>query len=94
MRTREIIREAKSLGADASFTGRPNMRYPTTETLPRLGLCPVCLDSPVSLNGGESPLNAQEIPLAQAHYAGPLPVSQLPAFTEDEIETALSALKG
>jgi hypothetical protein len=70
------------------------MRYPTLESLPRLGLCPACLDAPVSLNGGESPLNAQEIPLAQAHYSGPAPVSQLPAFTEDEIETALSALEG
>ena len=54
------------------------------EALPLLGLCPVCLDSPVSLNGGESPLNPDETQ----------PVNALHLVTEEEIETALSALKG
>jgi hypothetical protein len=58
--------------------------YPTPEALPLLGLCPVCLDSPVSLNGGESPLNADETQ----------PVNALHLITKEEIETALSALKG
>jgi hypothetical protein len=58
--------------------------YPTPEALPLLGLCPVCLDSPVGLNGGESPLNADETQ----------PVNALHLITEEEIETALSTLKG
>jgi hypothetical protein len=61
-----------------------NPTYPTPEALLLLGLCPVCLDSPVSLNGGESPLNADETQ----------PVNALHLVTEEEIETALSALKG
>jgi hypothetical protein len=60
------------------------MNYPTPEALPLLGLCPVCLDSPVGLNGGESPLNANETQ----------PVNALHLITEEEIETALSTLKG
>jgi hypothetical protein len=58
--------------------------YPTPEALLLLGLCPVCLDSPVGLNGGESPLNADETQ----------PVNALNLVTEEEIETALDALKG
>lgn len=59
-----------------------------------------------TLNGGESPFTwpetrealsfaglcpaCLEIPLA--HYSGPAPVSQLPPFTVEEIELALTAL--
>ena len=58
------------------------MRYPTPEELPSLGLCPVCLDSPVSLNGGESPLNETQ------------PVNALHLVTEEEINECLEALNG
>ena len=67
------------------------MRYPTLESLNRIGLCPVCLDAPpYTLNGGES----QSIELGVPHYAGPAPVSQLPAFTESEVDTMLSEVLG
>jgi hypothetical protein len=54
------------------------------EALPLLGLCPVCLDSPGSLNGGESPLNADETQ----------PVNALHLVTEEEINECLEALNG
>jgi hypothetical protein len=57
-------------------------RYPTPEALPLLGLCPVCLDSPVSLNGGESPLSADETQ----------PVNALHLVTEEEIDAAVEVL--
>jgi hypothetical protein len=60
------------------------LTYPTPEALPLLGLCPVCLDSPVSLNGGESPLNPDETQ----------PVNALHLVTEEEINECLEALNG
>ena len=69
------------------------MRYPTVESLSRAGLCPVCLDAPLpplSLNGGES--NVLYVELGRPTYS-PAPVSQLPAFTETEIDSMLEVLK-
>ena len=69
------------------------MRYPTVESLKRLGLCEICLDaplSPLSLNGGES--NVLYVELGRPTYS-PAPVSRLPAYTEEEIDEALEVLK-
>jgi hypothetical protein len=61
--------------------GESPYRFPESrDELLRIAFAAVC------------PEHLADIPLAC--YAGPAPVSQLPPFTEQEIDQALSALKG